>query len=222
MKPAAILFDLDGTLVDSLADIADAVNRVLKAQGFPVHPTQAYRWLVGEGVYTLAWRALPETARDSDVVARTVTALQEDYGRNWAVKTRAYDGIPGVLARISGLSIPMAVLSNKPDAVTRRVVERFLPGVPFQAVMGLRPDAQRKPDPSSALELAAGMGVDAAACWFVGDSLIDMLTARAAGMLPVGVLWGFRDRAELEENGAAHVLACPEQLLALLGARGAR
>jgi len=216
MQPRAILFDLDGTLVDSLADIADAVNRVLKAHGFPIHPLQAYRHMVGDGVHTLAWRALPESDRDGPTVSRVVADLQEDYGRNWAVKTRVYDGVPALLEGLAARNLPVAVLSNKPDGVAARVVERFLPGVRFHSVMGLRPGVPRKPDPTSALELAAGMGVEPRDCWFVGDSLVDMRTARAAGMTPIGVLWGFRERAELEENGAAALVAHPEELLALL------
>ena len=207
-----VIFDLDGTLVDSLGDIAAAMNRSLAARGFPTHPVDAYRTFIGEGVAKLAERALPPGKQEEK--AALLQAYQADYALNLLETSAPYPGIPELLDALSTRGIPMAVLSNKPDAPTRRIVETLLGRWHFQAVAGERPGVPRKPDPAVALELARAMDVAASAVAFVGDTLVDVFTARAAGMRPLGVLWGFRAQ-EVAASGVATVQH-PEDLLPLL------
>ncbi len=207
-----VIFDLDGTLVDSLGDIAAAMNRSLAARGFPTHPVDAYRTFIGEGVAKLAERALPPGKQEAK--AALLQAYQADYALNLLETSAPYPGIPELLDALSTRGIPMAVLSNKPDAPTRRIVETLLGRWRFQAVAGERPGVPRKPDPAAALELARAMDVAASAVAFVGDTLVDVFTARAAGMRPLGVLWGFRAQ-EVAASGVATVQH-PEDLLPLL------
>ncbi len=207
-----VIFDLDGTLVDSLGDIAAAMNRSLAARGFPTHPVDAYRTFIGEGVQKLAERALPPGQQQEK--AALLQAYQADYAENLLETSAPYPGIPELLDALSARAIPMAILSNKPDAPTRRMVETLLGKWHFRAVAGERPGVPRKPDPAAALELARAMEVAASAVSFVGDTLVDVSTARAAGMRPLGVLWGFRAR-EVAATGVCTVQH-PGELLALL------
>jgi len=218
VRPSAVLFDLDGTLLDTLRDIADATNEALARLGFPPHPVERYRHLVGEGVVVLLERALPREARDRASVARGVEAFRESYGRRWDRATRPYPGVEALLEGLAVRAVPAAVLSNKPDDFVRKAVERFLGRFAFAAVEGVRADGRRKPDPSLALGIASGLGVLPGAVLLVGDTRIDVLTAVAAGMVPVGATWGFRDARELRESGAAHLVDRPEDVLALLDA----
>lgn len=207
-----MIFDLDGTLVDSLGDIAAAMNHTLAARGFPVHPVDAYRSFIGEGVRKLAERAMPpgsDQARES-----VVAAYEAEYARTLPGSSTLYSGIPALLDALREASVPMAVLSNKPDAPTRRIVEALLWAWPFRAVAGERPGVPRKPDPAGALSLARALDRPPAEVMFVGDTLIDVATARAAGMRPVGVLWGFRAQ-EVAATGV-ETLRRPVDLLALL------
>lgn len=208
-----MIFDLDGTLVDSLGDIAAAMNHTLAARGYPVHPVDAYRSFIGEGVRKLAERAMPpgtDQAREA-----VLSAYEAEYAKNLPGSSTLYPGIAALLDALSGASFPMAVLSNKPDAPTRRIVEALLSAWPFRAVAGERPGIPRKPDPAGALELARALERPPAEVVLVGDTQIDVATARAAGMRPVGVLWGFR----AQEVAAAGVPALrrPEDLLTFLG-----
>jgi phosphoglycolate phosphatase len=213
-KRAGILFDLDGTLLDTLQDLADSTNRCLARLGLPGHPVQDYRFYVGEGLGNLARRTLPAERQDP----ATIQALQElfsrDYGEHWADKTRPYEGIAGLLDELSSRGVPMAVLSNKPHAFAVDMVEHFLGSWKFAAVFGARDSHPRKPDPAAALEAGAAMGLAPSRVLYAGDSRTDMETARNAGMFAVGVLWGFRPRAELEEGGAQALVSRPEELLA--------
>lgn len=206
------IFDLDGTLLDSLGDIAAAMNRTLAARGFPTHPLDAYRLFIGDGVQKLAERALPASARAES--ASVVEAYQQDYAEHLLENTTPYEGIPALLDALSARGLPMAVLSNKPDAATRKLVAALLGRWQFRAVAGERPGIPRKPDPTAALGLAAAMGVPPADVSFVGDTLVDVKTARAAGMRAVGVLWGFR-ASEVAASGVTTVRH-PAELLPLL------
>lgn len=220
MDIAAVLFDLDGTLLDTLEDIADASNRVLSRHGYPVHPISAYRYFVGEGARMLVRRTLPEEARGDAIVDRLYEGFREEYHRNWNAKTRPYDGVPDMLEGLIERGVKIAVLSNKPDDFTRKCVEELLAGFAFDAVLGEREDVPAKPDPRGALRIAADIGVAPERMVLVGDSSIDMKTAVAAGMFAVGALWGFRERRELEENGARLVLEHPRDLLERMFPRG--
>lgn len=217
MAPTALLFDLDGTLLDTLDDLAGAMNRVLAGRGLPGHPVDAYRTFVGDGVTALAERALPPSARQPEVVAATVAALRDEYARSWAVRTRPYPGVTELLDALAARGLPLAVLSNKPHEATVAMVAYFLGRWPFAVVRGLQEGAPRKPDPTVALELAGLLGREPASCAFVGDSAVDVHTARRAGMTSVGVTWGFRGEAELVQAGAHHLIGAPLELLTLLG-----
>ncbi len=210
----AIIFDLDGTLADTLLDISEAMNRALAARGMPQHTPAVYRRLIGGGARELARKVVPADAQDqADAV---LADFRRDYFARPIVHTQPYPGIRELLAELTALCLPLAVLSNKPDAPTRQIVGALFPAVPFVAVYGERPPLPRKPDPQTALALAAELGVAPARCALVGDSQVDVLTALAAGMLPVGVLWGFRDEPELRASGAARFIAEPRQLLSVL------
>ena len=212
----AVLFDLVGTLLDTLEDLADSMNAVLCRMGFPVHPVESYRYFVGDGQEFLVRRALPEEKRgDEGTVRACVAEMREEYGRRWAAKTRPYEGIPELLETLAARSVKTAVLSNKPDDFTKIVVARFLPRWTFGAVRGLLPGGPRKPDPAGALAIAAELGLPPSDFVYLGDTATDIMTAVAAGMYPVGALWGFRTAGELFSAGAERLAARPEELLAL-------
>jgi phosphoglycolate phosphatase len=209
----AVLFDLDGTLLDTLRDIADSMNAALARLGHPGHPVEAYRGFVGEGVERLAECVLPPADRDRGSIRRAAELLGEEYAARWGATSGPYPGVPEMLDGLEALGLPLAVLSNKPDDFTRLTVERLLPRWPFRVVLGARPGVPRKPDPTAALEIAGLLGVAPGDILYLGDSGVDMRTARAAGMFPVGALWGFRAAPELVESGAALLLSRPAELL---------
>ncbi|MBP2680968.1 MAG: pgp [Candidatus Krumholzibacteriota bacterium] len=212
----AVLFDLDGTLLDTLEDIADAANLVLSRRHFPVHPVDAYKRFVGEGARVLVWRLVPPDARDEDLVDAMYAEFRSEYSLNWNAKTKPYDGIPEMLDGLVERKLKIAVLSNKPDDFTRQCVDRLLSRWTFDAVLGHHDGIPPKPDPTGALQIARDLRLPPARMLFLGDSSIDMETALAAGMTPGGVLWGFRDREELEKSGARAIVGSPHDVFALL------
>lgn len=218
MRFSAVLFDLDGTLLDTLADIAHSANRVLAELGFPTHEVDAYRQFVGEGLVVLFRKALPAEVNADEVMDRCAAGFREAYGREWNVRTRPYDGIRELLDTLAARPVEMAVLSNKPDAFTRRCVREYFSQYTFRAVFGQRDGVPRKPDPAGAFEIVDKMGIPADQFLYLGDSAIDMKTATAAGMYAVGALWGFRSLEELQQSGARAVISRPAELLGLLEA----
>ena len=216
MRYKAILFDLDGTLLDTLEDLATAANRALGTLGLPAHPTDAYRVFVGDGLRTLAERILPGEQRSAAQVDALVAAFEREYSRTWNERTAPYAGVPEMLDRLTGDGYRMSVLSNKPDAFTRLCVEQLLPHWTCAPLYGQRPGVPKKPDPAAALAIAAELGLDPAEVLYLGDTATDMHTARAAGMAAVGVLWGFRTADELRAAGARHLITHPGELAPLL------
>jgi phosphoglycolate phosphatase len=212
----AILFDLDGTLLDTLNDLSNAVNRVLAQHGFPIHQQEAYRYFVGDGAKMLMTRALPEHQRHENTIQTCLEEFQEEYGQHWNVETSVYQGIAEMLDRLYARGIHLAILSNKPHEFTRRCVEEFLSKWTFDVVLGQHHSIPQKPDPAGALLIAQRIGVSTSSFLYLGDTAIDMKTARAAGMFPVGVLWGFRPIEELQEHGAKAFLNHPLEVLTLL------
>jgi phosphoglycolate phosphatase len=211
-----VIFDLDGTLLDSLADIANAGNTVLQAHGYPTHTTDAYRWFVGDGVRRLLDRILPASCREDP--ARLEAFIREfvaEYEQSWNVASRLYEGVPELLDALLARHVRLAVLSNKPQAATDRCVTHYLGRYPFAAVLGQQPDRPPKPDLGGVREILAQLAVPPAACCYVGDTGVDMQTARGAGLYAVGATWGFRDAAELRAAGADVLIAHPRQLLEL-------
>ncbi|MDR3073888.1 MAG: HAD family hydrolase [Deltaproteobacteria bacterium] len=208
---AAVIFDLDGTLIASLEDIADAVNTALAAHALPTHPLEPYKRFVGDGMEMLARRASPRNTPEA-VVASVYARVKEEYGRNWANKTRPYEGVPDMLARLAERGVPMAVLSNKPHEFTGEVVRHFFPDAPFAVAQGNPGGGKAKPDPALALSIAGKFSLAPSRIGFMGDSSTDMDTAVNAGMPPIGALWGFRPESELREHGARVLLAHPSEL----------
>lgn len=217
MEFDGVIFDLDGTLVDTLEDIADAMDRVLAREGAPGHPYARYRYLIGRGIRNLVVEALPAELRSAERVDRCYARMLEDYGAHLLVKTHVYEGVPELLLALRAGGVPLAIHSNKADQPTRAIVAALLDPDAFVLVAGARPDAPLKPDPTVALRIAARFGLPPARVAYVGDSSVDMQTATAAGMIAVGAAWGFRTREELVENGARAVIDAPADLLALRG-----
>lgn len=211
-----VIFDLDGTLIDSLEDIANAMNAALGSMGYPAHPLSAYRYFVGEGVKHLVECAIPPEHRKPDDVDTFLAFYRDHYREQWKGVTRIYHGLPGVLDRLRDAGLPLAVLSNKPHDLTVDCVNHFLAPWPFDPVYGQRDEIPRKPDPAAALDIARHWGLDPAAIAFVGDTRTDMNTAHAAGMIAVGVTWGFRPEQELVDHRAAHLARTPADLLRIL------
>ena len=205
----AILFDLDGTLADTLADIAGAMNRALRLHGLPEWEVPEYRFLVGNGAKVLSERAV----RGRTELAERVRAdYQAWYERHDLDATRPYPGMPEALRTLAARGVRMCVVSNKPDADTRRVVTRLFPDIPFDVIRGQIPGVPTKPDPTAAIAAAGEMGLAPADFVYLGDSAVDMECARRAGMLPIGALWGFRTAEELAAAGAARLLERPGDL----------
>jgi phosphoglycolate phosphatase len=212
----AVLFDLDGTLIDTIDDIGDAVNRVLTDKRFPSHASSAYRNFVGDGSRVLIERALPEKYRTDEIIDACYKDYIEDYSRNYNVKSNLYIGIPHLLDTLTAKGLRLGVLSNKPDAITKNCVKTFLSSWNFDVVLGQRDSVPRKPNPQGALETAKIMSIPPSHFLYLGDTAVDMKTAVSAGMFPVGVLWGFRPLKELKENGACAVIGEPIALLDII------
>lgn len=205
MKIRAVIFDLDGTLLDTLTDIADSMNYVLHKMGYPAHPVDNYRYFVGEGMDVLAYKALPEDQRDSHIVEHCHKEMKQRYASQWNLKTAPYNGVVNTLNRLKSLKYKLAVLSNKTHDFTDRMVIHYFGKEIFTEIIGAG-RFPKKPSPAAACYEAEQMGVSVQECLYLGDSGIDMQTARSAGMFAVGALWGFRTGAELEENGAQAII----------------
>jgi phosphoglycolate phosphatase len=212
MTPFGMIFDLDGTLLDTLADIADAANAALGELGFEGHPVDAYRFFVGEGARMLIYRALPQEARKGASIEQCLKGFMAHYQQGWKIKTRPCPGVPQMLDNLTRRGISLAVLSNKPHEMTRLCVEHFFSGYDFVRVLGHRDNVPKKPDPGGALTIAAKMSLDPDNIAFVGDSGVDMQTAVNAGMLPVGAAWGYRPHSELLGAGAQKIVERPQNL----------
>lgn len=219
----AFIFDLDGTLLDTLQDIAAACNAMLAAHGYPEHDTESYRQRVGNGFGKLVRRALPadaldllqKQAPDEQAIEVLVQEAREIYSRHSNDSTRPYPGIPEALAELQRRGVCLGVLSNKTDVYTRALIEAHFPGV-FCAVRGARKDTPLKPAPDGAFAVIAATGATPDQCFYVGDSDVDMITARRAGMTSVGVAWGFRGLAEVQQAGADIIVHHPREIPALL------
>jgi len=211
----AVCFDLDGTLLDTLDDLADSANRTLREHGLPVHPVEAYKYFVGDGRRAMALRALPEDRRDEATLTPLLAHIGEEYEKRWMDHSRPYEGIPELLDALTARGVRLAILSNKPHSYTEVMVSRLLPDWSYEFVVGESPSVPRKPDPSVALQIVEGMGIKPGECLYIGDSGVDMQTATAAGLYGVGVLWGFRTADELLSNGAEALVEKPADIIPL-------
>jgi len=213
MEHKAVIFDMDGTLLDTLEDLANAMNKTLEDRGFPTHPVKAYRYFVGNGVAKIIERTLPPEKQNKALMGDCLEAFLEKYHQNWNKKTRLYDGIPELLDALAAKEFPMAVFTNKPQHFAELCIKEYLSNWKFEAVFGQREGHPMKPDPSVPEEIALMLNVLPEQFLYLGDSDADMKTAVNANMLPVGALWGFRSEKELRESGAAAVIHHPTDLL---------
>ncbi len=211
-----MIFDLDGTLLDTLEDIANSANSVLASHQFPTHSLDKYRYFVGSGSVELITRVLPEDQRTNTMINRCTQEFFETYNKCWNVNTQPYDGITELLKELKDRQLKLAILSNKPDKFTRISIREWFPKDIFDIVSGQSDKIPRKPDPAGALQIAKLLNISPRHFLYIGDTDTDMQTATAAGMFSVGVLWGFRTRKELQNNGARILVEHPKEILAFL------
>jgi phosphoglycolate phosphatase len=214
MRFSGVIFDLDGTLLDTIEDIAQTINLVFGRRGYPPFSIEDCMKMVGEGMDVLVRRALPAGTGGGALISEIVEEFREAYSLTWRDHSRPYPGVPELLEGLKARGVRSAVLSNKIHAFTETMTQELLP-FDFEIIRGALPGVPYKPDPTAALQIASEMEVPPSGFVFVGDSDIDMKTARAAGMFPAGALWGFRDAVNLRAGGASVLLALPGDLLRL-------
>lgn len=212
MNCKAVIFDLDGTLLNTIGGIADAANKALTQHGYPNHKQDAYVWFVGNGAKTLMTRALPEDQRRDDIIEVCAQAFMTAYKDHWHVATQVYPGILDLLYALDRKEIKLSVVTNKPHRFAGVMMDHYFKDTPFYPILGQQDDIPKKPHPQQALTAARQMGVEPSACIFLGDSDVDMETAQRAGMHPMGAGWGFRPISELTNAGALKVLHHPMEL----------
>jgi len=209
----AAIFDLDGTLINSLTDIALSMNKALEKLGYPTHEVQKYIDFIGSGAKHLAACAIEESKRQDDKeVEKLLGIYKEIYAKAYLDNTVAYEGIEDMLKTLSK-DIPVCVLSNKPNQDTKELVEIIFKDISFKYVYGQREGIPKKPDPFVVLQIAKELDLKPQEIMYVGDSGVDMQTGTRAEAVTVGVLWGFRGREELLENGAQHLVSSPEEIV---------
>lgn len=211
----AVIFDLDGTLVNSIEDLADAMNMALKNEEFPTHSYNAYKYFVGSGIRSLVIKALPETQRNEAQINKCFDAMMTIYSKQCTNKTKPYAGIIDLLNQLKARNLKLSVLSNKADELTKKITLALFPDY-FEPILGLKLEAHKKPNPVVALEICKALNVQPEEAIYVGDTAIDMQTANNAKMLAVGAPWGFRTEKELIDSGAKHILNHPLDLIKLL------
>lgn len=216
MMSKCIIFDLDGTLLDTLEDIAISGNFALTSLGFEAEETQKYRYFVGEGVYKLFENIFATNPQSQEIINKAVALFESHYAKQFYQNTKPYEGISKLLTFLKKRGYKMAILSNKPDSFTKMCVLKYFRSWKFDVVFGAREGIARKPDPVSALEIASLLGEKPEDCFYVGDTMIDMQTATRANMKALGVLWGFRDGDELLENGANALFENPSEIIKYL------
>ena len=210
MKKLAI-FDLDGTLLNTIYDLGEAVNYALRKKGFAQHPIPAYNYMGGNGVRKLVERAQPDA--DSETVDELLSLFKEYYDRNCTVDTKPYTGIPELLAELDKRGVAIAVASNKYQSATEKIVKHFFPDINFVSIQGQQPDRPTKPDPSIVFSILSEHPTPKSEVLYVGDSAVDMETARRACVESIGVSWGFRSANELREAHADHIVSSPYEIL---------
>jgi len=208
-----IIFDLDGTLLNTIEDLSDSVNYALSSFGFPEHSYEAYKKKIGKGFRNLIESSLPEGGFDDTMLVNILTVFLKIYDKKYMEKTRPYDGITGMLDAVTGMGIKTGVNSNKRMDYTNALIQKFFADIPFVEIFGEREGVPRKPDPSSALQIAGLMGLAPEEVLYIGDSKTDIQTGQNAGMDTVGVLWGFRDYEELVSHEATYIIETPEEII---------
>jgi phosphoglycolate phosphatase len=215
MSLKGAIFDLDGTLVNTLDDIADTMNTILQNDGMPTHPTEKYKYLVGEGILELTKKVLPPKQWSDENAKEFVQKFRSLYDHTWHDKSLPYPGIVDLLKTLESNGIKLGVLSNKPDTFVQKIITWFFPTIHFAGVCGELTNIPAKPDPRLALDIAKKMNLPVKQITFIGDSGIDIQTGLNAGMVPVGVSWGFRPVEELVSTGASRVVDTPAEIESL-------
>ena len=214
-----VIFDLDGTLLNTIEDLADASNWVCRNHGWPTHSVEEYKYFVGNGMTQLVLRFSPPEWHSPEGLAIILREFMTYYDAHKADKTAAYAGMPEAVARMKEAGVSLAVLSNKADQMAGPVVEHYYPGL-FPLVQGALDGVPTKPDPTLLHKLMGRVGATKADTLFVGDSNVDIKTAKNGGLTSCGVLWGFRTRAELEEEGASIIVETPQELVQVVLGHG--
>lgn len=213
MKYRAAIFDMDGTLINSLEDLKDSVNEMLDHYGFPNHELEEYRYFVGNGARKLIERAVPkDRSGDKNFVDEALKYYDGCYQRRLTNKTKPYDGVLEMLERLKSMRVKIGSVTNKQDQCAQIIAEKMFPSGTFDYVIGDRDGLPRKPDPTKALKIAADFGVQPSEVAYLGDTSVDIETAKNAGFLAIGVTWGFRPRSELVESGAELIIDHPLEL----------
>ncbi len=210
-----VIFDLDGTLVNSLNDLADSTNFALKECGFPTHSLESYKYFVGNGIQNLTAKTIPEEFRTDENCKKVYDAFMKYYRVHYKDKTKSYNGIMKLVKDIKALNLKIAVVTNKSQEMALKVVEKLF-GNEFEIVFGKQENYPAKPDPTLTLKTMADLGATPTECIFVGDSGVDMQTAINAGCNSIGVLWGFRSEEELKDNGADYIVDDPNEILSII------
>lgn len=216
MKIRGAIFDLDGTLVESLPAIAEALNRSLRKLGWDDHSAASVRGFIGDGARMLVTRALPKGVSEDEISA-VLSAFGEEYAQCWPEGTEVFEGMLPAVEHLAAMGVAVAVLSNKPDPFTREIVARLFPQGLFEPIVGQLPGVPLKPDPEAALAIAKGWGFAPEECVYIGDSLIDAETARRAGMKLALVPWGYHDESVLRAVHADWWIEQAENLYAIVG-----
>ena len=215
MKFKGVIFDLDGTLVNSLQDIADSMNIVLKSYNYPTHSYEEHQSFIGSGIRSLVSKSLPLAHNNEKQINRCFNSMIEVYRDNCTRKTKPYDGIIELLDNLISRDIKLSVLSNKSDEFTKKITHALFPNY-FDPVIGLSIEKLKKPNPFGAVEISKNLGIKAEEIIYIGDTGIDMQTAKNANMFAAGVLWGYRPKEELIANGADYLLSSPLNLIQIL------
>lgn len=208
-----IIFDLDGTLLDTLQDLGDSCNVILQRFGYSIHQLPAYKKFVGNGVQKLIERALPEHARTTEIITTLLTAFKTYYEEQTISHTRPYSGIISLLQTLKSSGYLISVASNKYHEAVIPLMEKYFPTISFDLILGHRTGHPAKPDPEIVWDTLQTLGIAKENCYYVGDSSVDMDTANNAGVTAIGVTWGFRDENELRQHGAKHIIHVPQELL---------
>lgn len=212
----AVIFDLDGTLIDTVDGIAFSMNTVLENHGLTAYGREEYKILVGNGVRELVRKAVARYGFDDEALTRLTAEMRDEYSKNWNYKIRVYDGIEELLDCLSRNAIPAAVNTNKDESVSKTIIDGLLPHHDFRLIAGAGSTPTKKPDPAGALLIARTLGIQPSQCIYMGDSEVDAMTARNAGMYGVGVLWGFRTAEDLRSAGVRELIERPSDILKLL------
>lgn len=211
-----VFFDMDGTILNTLHDLSEALNSVLKIKNMPIRNIEEYKYIFGDGIYEAVRKALPRQNNDEIIINECVELMKVEYSKRWTKKTKPYDGINQLLEYLKNNNYKIVILTNKPHEAANHITKAIFKNFKFDGIYGATNEYPKKPDPTLALEIVENLNIEPCDCIFVGDTDVDMKTAKNANMYPVGVTWGFRDKKELVENGAKMIIDHPLELIKLI------